>query len=198
MKKTITYIAMIAITGTTLTSCGIFGGTGNPRGQRMDRDRCEQMADDLAATNLRAHGLGNSQDESFARDIAATTARNQLAASIASGIVSTLNNFRSQQEGQLTQRQQQDIIENVNEILRGARIVCTEMYHRPAKRKNPAMFTASVCVEIDIQRILQMQALTSGAPDVVTQMREDFLQRMKNEREDYQRRRNQQRERDGF
>jgi len=194
MKKTLFYIAMIAIAGTTLTSCR------SADFATVARDRCQIMAEDLQ--HFRAWGSGDSQDQAFARDVAATVARNQLAATIATGVISTINIFNSEVGGAgLTRLQEQDIIANVNEILRGARIVCTEISRRPESRRGPEMFRASVCVEVNLDVIRAMHAQFEQLIDERARARatrDEFVNRMQEYRQTFDERRQEQYRRDGF
>ena len=207
MKKTIIYIAMIAIGSATITGCGSKQGVsrgdqgvsrGDHRGAKVEKDACQTMAEELEF--FRAWAEAESASSQFARDRAATVARNELASSVVAGLVSTINIFNSEVGvGELTQSAQQDILTNVNELLRGSRVICSETYVKPDPKDNTKnIFTGSVCVEVSERSITDMFFGMRDNHLKAQIQREDFINRTRDERQKHEQRRREQLEREGF
>ena len=197
-------IAMVAIASAALMGCGsskqlaTTAPANNPLGAARQIDRCEQLAEDMS--QFRAHALGRSEKESFAKDKATTLARNELAASIAAGVVSTVNTFNSEVGGEgLSAKDQQDILLNVNEILKGSRTVCSQAYYKAdPKNKDKQIVTVSVCVEVGERSIGEMYLKMRGNLLKVQKEQDEFLMRVKESREKYEEKRDKDREATGF
>jgi hypothetical protein len=145
MKSTKSMIAMIMAMSVALvmTSCGGSKNTTSARGDKQEKEECEQMALDASSKTLRASGQGISQKESFAKNLAANNARNELARMLEVLITGAIRAF-DEQNGltPVDTGDKQEEATYYKQFLANTKIICNNTYVKDGS------YNVYVCVEM--------------------------------------------------
>lgn len=114
---------------------------------KVEKEECEEMAIAPDAKNLRGYGVGVSPDKMFARDIATTSARNEIASAIQSAVSSFLTKFNQQHSNSIGNdrigKVSQEVRQLVDQSVSNSVIVCSNTY----QLKNND-YEVHVCIEM--------------------------------------------------
>ncbi|MDB4334874.1 hypothetical protein OAA06_00800 [bacterium] len=121
----------------------------SPTRVKIEKEECEEEAM-KAKEYLRGYGIGNSQDKMFARDIASTNARNEIATQVKSSVANTLKRYNQQHvtagKNGLTRDETSKIEAAVasitEETLTGTRVICSNTYMVETN------YEVHVCIEL--------------------------------------------------